>query len=226
MTRFVIFANGEIGDLERVRSLIRPTDIILCADGGSHHALALGLTPNLIIGDLDSIQGDDLAAIQSAGIPVRQHSHDKDETDLELTLHYAVEQHPSSIVIIAALGRRLDHAIGNIAMLTDPDLASLDVRLDDGLEEVLFCRQQSIIEGRVGDLVSLIAWGGAAQGVHTTGLKWPLQAEVLYADKTRGISNEMLDATAGVSLTSGLLLVIHRRQTRPENLRSDTERLP
>jgi thiamine pyrophosphokinase len=220
MTRFVIFANGEIGDLERVRSLIQPTDVILCADGGSHHALALGLTPDLIIGDLDSIQDDDQAAILSARIPVRQHSHDKDETDLELTLHYALEQHPSAIVIIAALGRRLDHAIGNIAMLSSPELASLDVRLDDGLEEVFFCRQQANIEGRVGDLVSLMAWGGTAQGVRTTGLKWPLQAEALYADRTRGISNEMLGVIATVSLTSGLLLVIHRRQTRSENLKS------
>jgi thiamine pyrophosphokinase len=80
------------------------------------------------------------------------------------------------------------------------------------VEEVFFCRDQAEVHGRRGDLVSLIPWGGAATGVRTNGLKWPLSDEMLYPEKTRGISNEMLAESAQIEITSGLLLIIHRRK--------------
>jgi thiamine pyrophosphokinase len=217
MSRIVIFANGVLSDAERVRRLIQPSDLILCADGGTRHALALGFQPELIIGDLDSMSEEDRKRIQSAGVALRPHSHDKNETDLELALQEALEKQPSSIVIVAALGRRLDHTIANIAMLTNEALGSLDMRLDDGLEEVFFCRGQAEVDGSAGDLVSLLPWGRVVDGIRTEGLRWPLQGESLRPEKTRGISNEMLSEVARVSILSGLLLIIHRRQTQDQN---------
>ena len=217
MLRTVIFANGVLADLERVRGLIRPSDVVLCADGGTRHALALGLRPDLLIGDLDSINERDRRSIQAAGVVIRPYSHDKNETDLELALRAALEQGASHILIIGALGNRLDHTLANIAMLSDSGFAGVDVRLDDGLEEVFFCRDQAEIVGETGDLVSLLPWGGAVEGVRTDGLKWPLHGEMLHVEKTRGISNEMLGGTARISIAAGLLLVVHRRQTQTEN---------
>ena len=216
MTRVVIFANGELPDPKKARALIRPDDLIVCADGGSHHAFALGLTPQVIIGDMDSIHEEDRQKIEAQGVEVRQYPRDKNETDLELALQYALEQKPASIVIVGALGKRLDQALGNIAMLSSLSLALQDIRLDDGLEEAWFCRGKAHIEGRVGDIVSLIPWGGAVEGVSTEGLKWPLRSERLYPEKTRGISNEMLQPVAEVRIASGLLLIIHRRQSQEE----------
>lgn len=224
MPRILIFANGELPDLRKAASLIKPGDLVVCADGGSHYALALGLTPSMIIGDLDSISEPDKTAIQAARVPVQKHPHDKNETDLELALQYALEQRPSRVVIAGALGRRLDHSMGNLAMLASSTLTGLDVRLDDGLEEAFFCRGAATIEGRAGEIVSLIPWGASVEGVSTEGLKWPLRAETLYPDKTRGISNELLDSKASVSITSGLLLVIHRRQTQAEIQNTELER--
>jgi thiamine pyrophosphokinase len=79
------------------------------------------------------------------------------------------------------------------------------------VEEIYFCRNRVQVHGRRGDLVSLIPWGGAVSGVRTTNLKWVLNKETLYPDKTRGISNEMTDTMASISIGSGLLLVVHRR---------------
>ncbi len=216
MTRIVIFANGELPDLEKARALIRPDDVIVCADGGSRFARALGLRPDLIIGDLDSILRADWAAVKANGIAVQEHPHDKNETDLELALHYAVEQAPAEVLIIGALGKRLDQTLANIALLSDARLSKMVVRLDDGTEEVFFCRSQSQIEGRVGDIVSLVPWGGAVEGVTTEGLRWALHSETLYPEKTRGISNEMVQAAAEVRIASGLLLIVHRRYSQGE----------
>ncbi len=224
MPRVVIFANGELPDPRKAAGLVKPDDLVVCADGGSHYALALGLVPDLIIGDLDSVREQDKAAIQAAAVPVQRHSHDKNETDLELALQYALEQHPSAVVVVGALGKRLDHSLGNLAMLASPALASVDIRFDDGLEEAFFCRGESNIEGRAGEIVSLIPWGAAAEGVRTEGLRWPLHGETLYPDKTRGISNELLGSTARVAIDSGLLLIIHRRQTQADIRTSESER--
>lgn len=220
MSRILIFANGELPNLENACLLVKSDDYILCADGGTRHALALGLTPDLVIGDMDSVTTDEFQQLKKSGVAVELFSRDKDETDMELAIRHALEKNPEAILIIAALGGRLDQTLGNISLLSDPRLSTLDCRLDDGLEEVFFCRDQSTVEGRSGDLVSLIPWEGAVAGIRTEGLKWPLRAETLYSEKTRGISNEMTGDNASISISSGLLLIIHRRQSKIVNPKS------
>ncbi|MEW6239648.1 MAG: thiamine diphosphokinase [Chloroflexota bacterium] len=213
MPRVLIFANGHLPDLAAARTLIRADDILLAADGGTRRALALGLIPSVVIGDLDSISQEERQKVEEAGVRLIQHPRDKNETDLELALQFAIEQNHREIVIVAALGDRLDQTLANIALLTDLRLSTFDLKLDDGVEEAFFCRDRAEVRGRGGDLVSLIPWGGAATGVRTAGLKWPLSGETLFPEKTRGISNEMLGATAHIEIVSGLLLIIHRRQS-------------
>ena len=208
MARTIIFANGELPNIEKARALVQTDDYIICADGGTRHALALGLKPNLIVGDLDSVTDVEL---KIASAKIVQYPRNKNETDLELALNHALVKKTSSILIIGALGGRLDQTLGNISLLSDPRLATLDCQLDDGAEEVFFCRDRSKFEGRRGDVVSLIPWNDAVKGIRMRGLRWSLNNETLYPDKTRGISNEMLDAAAEVSIETGLLLVIHTR---------------
>jgi thiamine pyrophosphokinase len=211
MPRAVIFINGHIPDLNLVRSLIQASDTLLAADGGTRLALALGLMPSVVIGDLDSLIDDDRRKLDAAGTEIRRYPREKNETDLELALHYAIEAGSRQILLVAALGYRLDQTIGNLALLTDPRLSTFDVRLDDGLEEAFFTRGCCQVRGAAGEIVSLIPWGGEVGGVVTDGLRWPLQGETLYPYKTRGISNELLGETASVSLKSGSLLIVHSR---------------
>lgn len=212
MSRVLIFANGDLPDLDKVRALIRVDDFILCADGGTRHALALGLTPHLVIGDMDSVSKDETRQLEKADVSIELFPRDKNETDLELAIQRALEKHPEAILIVAALGGRLDQTLGNIALLSGARLADVDIRLDDGLEEVFFCRTRSEVRGRSGDLVSLIPWHEKVEGVQIKNLKWSLHDETLYPEKTRGISNEMTADIANIEIKSGLLLVVHRRQ--------------
>ncbi|MEW5938737.1 MAG: thiamine diphosphokinase [Chloroflexota bacterium] len=219
MPRCLIFANGTLPDLDSARRLLRADDFILCADGGTRHALALGLTPSVIIGDLDSISDADQREMRANGVQVFRYPREKDETDLELALDYAVEHGYREIVVVAALGERLDQTLANLALLANPRHASpdtrhppLDIRLDDGVESAWFCRARSEVRGRSGDLVSLIPWGGEVTGARTQGLRWPLSNETLYPHKTRGVSNELTGEVAQVQIESGLLLIVHRRE--------------
>lgn len=222
MPRVVIFANGELPDFDTARALLQTDDYLIAADGGANHLLKLGILPEIVIGDLDSIDENTLFQLTSAEVTIEQYSEDKNETDFELALQYAVEMGPSAIIIVGALGGRLDQTLANLAILTDPTLPGIEIRLDDGVEEVFFCRApadkggQIEVRGRKGDTVSLIPWHGPVEGVTTEGLQWPLYGETLYPEKSRGISNMMLNSIASVSIQSGLLLVVHRRLPETE----------
>jgi len=217
MPRAVIFANGQLPDIEAARSLLQADDYLIAADGGANHLMKMGILPEIVVGDLDSVDEDTLFELTSAEVDVEQYSEDKDETDIELALHYAVELQPSAILIIGALGGRLDQTLANLSILSDPLLPNIDIRLDDGVEEAFFCRAsaanggQAEVRGRSGDTVSLIPWQAPVTGVATEGLQWPLFAETLFPDKSRGISNVMRADRASVRIQAGLLLIVHRR---------------
>lgn len=223
--RAIIFVNGLVPDPDAARRLIRPGDMLLAADGGTRHALALGLSPSVIIGDLDSLTEKERLQAESAGARLIRHPREKDATDLDLGLRHAIEAGFREILVLGALGGRLDQTLANLSLLTAPALAGVDARLDDGVEQAFFVRDRGRVRGRAGDLVSLLPWGGEAAGVTTDGLRWPLRGESLRPHETRGVSNEMLGEAASVSIASGLLLVVHRRQSSVPNQQSSITNL-
>lgn len=211
MARLIIFANGILPDLESARQLIQPGDSLYAADGGTRHALALGLLPSVVIGDLDSLTLDDRQRLEAGGARIQQYPRDKDKTDLELALEAAIQTGQDEIRIVGGLGGRLDQTLGNLSLVSDPRLSEHDIRFDDGVEEAFFTRSRCEIRGRPAEVVSLIPWGAEVTGVYTEGLRWPLHGETLSPHKTRGISNELLGDTASVIVGAGLLLIVHRR---------------
>jgi thiamine pyrophosphokinase len=212
MPRALIFANGEFNHPGLIRSIIQPEDVIIAADGGARHALAMGVIPSVIIGDLDSLTGAEVQAFTVLEVQILRFPPAKDETDLELALSHALRAGHSPILILGAYGGRLDQSLGNIAMLSSPEALQADVRLEDGLTEAFFVTRQAVIHGSAGDTVSFIPWGNAVEAVSTKGLAYPLKKETLFPYSTRSISNQMLAQTASVSLGSGLLLCIHIRK--------------
>jgi len=214
MRRAVIFVNGEVPEYERARPLLQPGDVLIAADGGTRHILALGLVPALVIGDLDSLDATDRRKLEAAGAEIRPFARDKNETDFELALGHAIDSGFDEILIIGALGRRLDQTLGNLALLAGQSMGGMHVSMDDGVEQVFFVSKQAQMEGQPGDVVSLIPWGRRVSGVTTEGLQWSLQNETLHPYKTRGISNTMIGEKAFVSVRSGLLLIVHSRRDR------------
>lgn len=209
--RALIFANGDISDLQAAQTMLNPGDTLIAADGGMRHLRHLGRTPDLVVGDLDSLPENELSRLEQAGVRVVRFPTHKNETDLELALQAAVEQGFDVIIIMGALGGRLDQTLGNINLLAAPFLQGKAVHLDDGRQEVFRITSAAEIRGEPGDTVSLLPVEGEAQGVTTVGLKYPLDGETLYSYQTRGISNVMQGKTARVELSRGVLLCVHTR---------------
>lgn len=216
--RAILFANGDLPAPERIRTELTADDLLIAVDGGLRHILALGLTPHLIIGDLDSANPQDVQRFEAQGVEVRRFPQEKNETDLELGFLAALETHPAALRVVGALGGRLDQTLGNIFLLTRPQWAELDIRLTDGEQELFLIMGQTSLHGQPGQRVSLLPLFGPVTGVRTEGLAFPLNAETLYPDHTRGISNRMLSTTANVTIETGTLLCIHEIQQPVERM--------
>jgi thiamine pyrophosphokinase len=193
--------------------------LVIGADGGATKALALGLRPDLVVGDADSLGRDGLAAIRAAGIPVELAATAKDESDLELAVLAAVERGATRITILGALGGpRFDHALANAWLLALAVLAGRSAVLLDGATRVRLLDGSAgpagiRLGGRPGDLVSLFPFGADAGGVVTDGLAYPLRDESLALGPARGLSNVRSGPEAGVSLRTGRLLIVETHLT-------------
>jgi thiamine pyrophosphokinase len=209
--RALLFANGELESVETMRAYLRSDDYLVAVDGGLRHLDRLGRRPEILIGDLDSVDPTCVLALQQAGVEIKKYPVEKDETDLELALLLAVQQEFKEIRVVGALGGRIDQMLGNLYLLSLDSLVGRDVRLEDGKVEVALIRKEIAIEGQPGDIVSLLPLGEPVSGVTTFDLKYPLHAETLYPNHTRGISNVMLKDRCRVSIESGQLLCIHMR---------------
>ena len=212
--RAVIFANGQLSSPQASRSALRPGDLLIAADGGSHHCLSLGLVPDVLIGDFDSLDEAELAGMQASDVEMIRHPVHKDFTDLELALKYARQRGAQEILVFAALGARWDQTLANLLLPAASDLQESLIVLMDGPQEIRLLRGGETLEvqGQPGDTLSLVPLGGDALGVTTGHLEYPLDGETLFFGATRGISNVFLSKTALVRLEAGLLLciVIHQ----------------
>ncbi|MBN1219950.1 MAG: thiamine diphosphokinase [Anaerolineae bacterium] len=214
MSRIVIFANGILNRPELTRIRLRSTDRIFCANGGTRHALDLGLTPEAIIGDLDSVSPEVVAEMQIGRVKIHHHPARKDQTDLELALQLAITQEPDEILLLTALGGRLDQMLANILLLTRPEFASVRLALADGpyWATLLRSNQSITIRGRSGDTLSLIPLTPTVNQVSLTGVEWPLADAVLSLGSTLTISNTLAAEQADLRVGEGLVLVVHFEQ--------------
>jgi len=184
---------------------------VVAADGGLDRARALGLDVDVVIGDLDSVSPESLAAAEAGGARVARHPVAKDATDLELALDEALELGARRALVVASDGGRLDHLLASLLLLASDRYAAvrLDALVGDALVHVI--RGERALAGRVGETLTLLAVGAPADGVTTTGLEYPLAGETLVPGSTRGVSNVFVQAEVVVRVSSGALIAIRPR---------------
>jgi thiamine pyrophosphokinase len=212
--RGMIFCNGEFSPKDVPR--LTETDLVVCADGGLAHAMAVGIRPHVVLGDFDSLSRayQRFLQDQSNTIEVVKYPIEKDKTDGQLAVEYALEAGVREIWMFGALGGRLDHSLGNLFLAY--------LCLGRGVPLCIIGRKQSVrmlqgpdaieIYGRRGDYVSLIPLSPKAEGMTTSGLYYPLQQSSLGRGDTRGLSNEFTADVAKVAVKEGTLLLIQTRQ--------------
>jgi thiamine pyrophosphokinase len=208
VTETVVVVAGGSAPSARAAESIPPGSRVIAADRGADHAFVLGLEVELAIGDFDSATPAVVEALAARGARVERHPVAKDATDLELALRAAVALGPRRILVIGGLEGRLDHLLGELLILGAEELASVDVDAVLGEALVHVVRDERVLEGAEGELISLFALHGPASGIVTEGLRYPLRGETLGPGSSRGISNEFSLPEARISIESGLVLAV------------------
>jgi thiamine pyrophosphokinase len=223
-----VFAGGDPPPRHTLEQLAgEPADpaFVVAADSGVEHALAAGVHVDLLIGDLDSAAPRAVRDALAAGTEVVRYPADKDATDLELALDAVADRGYDSVFVVGIHGGRADHLLANALLLASPRYAALRVRAHLGDADVIVVRDETVLPGGAGRLCSLLPLGGDAEGVTTTGLRFPLRDETLTPGSTRGVSNIVDVAPARVALRAGVLLAVLPDGAHPASPLSSPEEL-
>ena len=197
----------------RILDGAKDAEVVIAADSGVRIARTHGLAIHLVVGDLDSVSTGDIAWARAEGADIIEVPSNKDFTDLELALERAEEADVDRIVVVGIEGGRVDHELGNWAVLCAERSQLVEILTAGGRVSVLHGAMTNKLEltGSPGDVVSILARNGEATGVTTTGLRWPLDDASIAPSSSLGVSNEIVDGEASVEVVAGTLLV-----ARPE----------
>lgn len=205
----VIFTGGLLEKSKMVKDVIVSADSIVAADSGAKTALEFGVVPEAVLGDMDSIDPQTKHQLRQRGVAFHVSPQEKDETDTELAIAYALKNGATEITLLGGIyGDRIDHVLANVLLAC---LTSVPITFVNGLQKsfILHGPKQLHIAGRKNDLLSLIPLSGDVTGINSDGLQWELQNSTLIFGKPRGVSNVFLQEEVTLSLKKGALFVTH-----------------
>ena|SRR5207245_4891061 len=206
----IIFAGGTLARGSAVLGALREYDLVIAADSGAATALDMGIVPEFVVGDFDSLPPRVETELRRRGSQFITAPAEKNETDTELAIQFALEKTATHITLLGALGgQRFEHSLANILLLAS--FETIPIQLVDGDSRGWLIRGPGTtqITGQPGDFCSLFPLTAQANGVRTENLYYPLRGESLFFGKPRGISNVLLTTQASVEIADGLLFVVH-----------------
>ena len=206
--KVAIVCSGTVENYDNIKHFFDDAKFIISVDGGASHLKQMGIEPDILVGDFDSVSSEDYFYFVNQGIEVSKFPAEKDMTDSELAVELAVSKGADEIVFIGALGTRMDHSISNILMLRTLVEKDIKAYIINEKNEIYMCRNQITIPKKEGSRLSLIPVTAEAKGVTTKGLKYPLKDATMKLGTSWGVSNEFVWDEATVRVSEGILLVI------------------
>ncbi len=206
----VIIGSGEIYDYSFCLELVNSADRIICADGGTRHAINMRLVPHIIIGDMDSSAAGYVEYFRGKGVETVRYPTDKDKTDMHICVEFALA-FSSEIILLGATGSRIDHMLANISLLKLGMEKGIPVTILDNRNSIMMIRESIHMSGEKSELFSLIPYTERVEGICTKGAHYELEDAVMELGDPYGVSNYFEEKTVEVSIKKGILLVIRSR---------------
>ena len=190
----VVIANGDFILNERIKALLDSSERIVCADGGANHLTDTGYSPDLIIGDMDSIFPVTVKKFKKI---TTIKDTDEKTTDSMKAIEHELSKGIDEIVLLGATGRRIDHSLANLSLLKRYDQLTRLTLLDD-FSETVFVHKDLTFEVEIGRKISLMVLGGSSW-VSTKGLNWELDGE-LQSFGPFGVSNQVAEPSVSIKV--------------------------
>lgn len=208
--RVVIFAGGELST--DYLSVLDEGDFIIGADRGALFLISNGYTPDIAVGDFDSVSLEAFQEIESKSkMTITCDAVNKDLTDSEMALDLAMDQQPESIVLLGVTGTRIDHTLASIQMMTRALQRQINCYVMDSHNYITLTGSQALIQDLGYTYVSLLPLTPEVTGITLDGLEYPLNDATLKLGQSLAVSNKLISSTGTVTIRSGLLLIIQSK---------------
>jgi len=209
----LLIANGTVENTEFYQKRLQKEKfgLVVCADGGIANAKRLGIRPDFIIGDFDSIDQETLKVYRRDGVSIERHLPEKDETDTELALQFILNKGADSIVMLGCTGSRFDHTLANVYLLKELLKHQVEGVIVDPHNEIRMIDKTMVLTDKENQTISLLPVEEKAEGITLEGFQYPLKDETLRQGLSRGISNKITASRAVIDFKKGLLLVIEAK---------------
>lgn len=203
----VIVSGGEMHNYSFYRDIIQSSDKIICADGGSRHAINMKLIPDVIIGDMDSSDEKSIEFFRKKGVEIIKYPKNKDKTDTHICVEFALA-FSKEIVLLGATGSRIDHMIANISLLELGVEKGVPISIVDNKNCIMMIKDSISLDGAMGDYFSLIPFTDRVEGISTKGAHYELEDAVMELGNPYGVSNYFEGNRVEVTIKKGKLLII------------------
>ena len=204
----LIVCSGSIKDYSYHKKYFEKAQFVICVDGGAKHIRKFGLVPDVLIGDLDSISGEDLEYFIDMKVKIIRYPSQKEMTDTEIAINYAIDNGYKEVVIIGGIGTRIDHSLANILLLKQLLEKGIKGILANEKNEITLIKDRIKLEKETDAKLTLLPLTKVVEGITTKGLYYQLNCEDIELGSSRGVSNEFKDEIAEISIKSGILIVI------------------
>jgi len=201
--KVVILANGLFPTAQRCLDLLKAADLLICCDGAADKLIAKGMSPHVIIGDMDSLSSEVSELYASLMIQ----SNDQESNDLTKAVHYCIEKGYPSVTILGATGLREDHTLGNISLMMEY-YPRIEVQIISDFGVFFLTQSGEQVPTFVGEKISFFSIDNRVH-VSSTGLKYPLN-DLQLSNWYRASLNEATADHFILNFESDLPLIVYR----------------
>lgn len=205
---FIIIANGNLKDYNFARKIINKHNFIICADGGAKHLYNMGICPDVLVGDFDSINADIEKHYVDKNVKFIRFPIHKNYTDTELAVEYAIENGAKKITLMAVMGSRMDHTLSNITLLVYIVEKGIEAEIIDEHNIIMATKHSLEINGVPGELLSIIPLSEKVENMSIEGLEYPLKNATIHIGSSLGVSNKFIESKVKITFDLGTILLI------------------
>lgn len=224
MKHIVIITGGHL-DIDFAKAYLETLsyDKVFAVDKGLEYIEALGVTPDCVLGDFDTVDQGLLEQYET-GITngeisalLERHPAMKDATDTELAVDMAMKMGAECITLLAAIGSRLDHLLANVALLVKTAKNHVNMHIVDAYNRIRILSENDVNrcvilkEEQFGQYISLLPVSTIVEGVTLRGALYPLKNAIIYQGESRTVSNEMTEMCMEIEIARGTMLVIESK---------------
>ncbi len=207
MTKAYIYIGGRV-NAANLTERPREGDLVIAADSGYDNALECGQSPEILVGDMDSLRTKEIPD----GVEIYEVPREKDRTDTQLAVDVALSKGARELVLIGGLSGRLDHTLSNLGLLEELHARGVQATICDGENRARFLRNGSTLIPRGGyTYLSLLAADDTVRGVEIQGVKYPLRGVKLKRTNQYAVSNELTGNCAFIAVKKGGIFVIESK---------------